>query len=152
MKKSIVLTKEERNELEKIVKKGTHNVRKVNRAKIILMLDTSNDRTPISKVEVAIKLGISRQAVYDVINDYYKADKLSDFLNRKKRITPPVPPKITGDVEARIIALACGEAPEGRARWTLRLLAEKTVELGILDEVSYVSVRSLLKKHNLSHT
>ena len=148
--KKIVLTSEERKELEKITKKGMHNVRLINRAKIILLLDTSDDRIPKSKVQIQDILNISRRTVYNVIETFLKTENISEFLSRKKRITPPTPPKITGDVEARIITLACGEAPEGRSRWTLRLLAEKTVELGIIDEISYETVRSLLKKRNLS--
>ena len=57
-------------------------------------------------------------------------------------------PKITGDVEAHIIAMACGKPPEGFAKWSLRLLAEKAVELGYIDGISYVSVRTVLKKHS----
>ena len=74
------------------------------------------------------------------------------FLTRKKRETPPVDPKITGEVEARIIALACSQPPEGRARWSLRLLAEKSVELEILDKLSHSSVERVLKKTNISLT
>ena len=61
------------------------------------------------------------------------------FLQRKKRVTPPVEPKITGEIEARIIAHACGEVPKGCARWTVRLLAEKSVELQIVDSISFKS-------------
>ena len=67
-------------------------------------------------------------------------------MRRKKRETPPVPPKITGEVEARIIALACTEPPEGRTRWTLRLLSEKSVELEIIDSISHMQVGRILKK------
>jgi hypothetical protein len=73
-------------------------------------------------------------------------------LQRKKRETPPVEAKITGEVEAKIVALGCSQPPEGRARWTLRLLAEKAVELEIIGEISHSSVGSVLKKHNLSLT
>jgi len=62
------------------------------------------------------------------------------------------PPIVTGDVEARIVALACGKAPDGFARWTVRLLTEKIVELNILEEVSRETVRTTLKKHDLSLT
>ena len=149
-KDNIVLTKEEKEELGKFTNKGVHNVRLVNRAKIILALDTSGGRAPSEKTELANKLNISRQAIYDVVKDFLNAKNIKEFLKRKKRKTPPVEPKITGEVEAKIIALACGEVPEGRARWTLRLLASKAVDLQILNAVSYVSIGSLLKKRNLS--
>jgi len=150
IKNNIVLTKEEKKELEKFTSKGVHNVRLVNRAKIILALDTSNGRIPSEKTELAIKLDISRQAIYDVVKDFLNAKNIKDFLKRKKRKTPPIEPKITGDVEAKIIAIACGEVPEGRAKWTLELLANKTIELNILDSISQMSVHRLLKKRNLS--
>jgi hypothetical protein len=72
-------------------------------------------------------------------------------LAEKKRDIPPVPAKITGDVEARIIALSCNEPPEGRSKWTLRLLADKAVELEIIDSISYVSIGQVLKKTNSNH-
>ncbi|MDR2689308.1 MAG: helix-turn-helix domain-containing protein, partial [Azoarcus sp.] len=68
-------------------------------------------------------------------------------VTRKKRETPPVAPIATGDTEARIIALACGEPPKGFSRWTLRLLEEKIVELGIVDHISDNTIGRLLKKH-----
>jgi hypothetical protein len=71
-------------------------------------------------------------------------------LERKKRETPPVI-KIDGEAEAKIIALVCGEPPAGRCRWTLVLLADKAVELGILDSISHTAIGNLLKKTKLSH-
>ena len=72
--------------------------------------------------------------------------------NRKKREAPPVPAKVTGEVEAHIIALACSTSPEGYSKWTLRLLANKTVELGYIESISHVTVSSVLKKMNLNLT
>ena len=77
---------------------------------------------------------------------------LEATINRKKRETPPVPAKVTGEVEAHVIALACGKPPEGYAKWTLRLLADKTVELGYITSISHVTVSNILKKTNLSLT
>ncbi len=71
---------------------------------------------------------------------------LEATINRKKRETPPIPAKVTGEVEAHVIALACGEPPEGYSKWTLRLLADKTVELGYIDSISHVTVSTILKK------
>ena len=70
-------------------------------------------------------------------------------LERKKRLVPPVI-KIDGEAEAKIIALACSEAPEGRIRWTFHLLADKVVEMGILDSISDTAIRNLLKKTKLN--
>ena len=71
-------------------------------------------------------------------------------LERKKRLVPPMI-KIDGEAEAKIIAVACSEAPEGRSRWTFRLLADKVVEMGILDRISDTAIRNRLKKTTLNH-
>ena len=149
-KEQIRLTVKERAELEKFCATGVRDVRLVNRAKIILALDTSGGRTPNRHEAIAEQLGISRQAVNNIKRDFLAADNAAMFLQRKKRETPPVPPKVTGELEARIIALACGEVPKGYARWTLRLLAGKCVELHYSDTMSHMTVSRLLKKTSLS--
>jgi predicted XRE-type DNA-binding protein len=148
----IKLTPEQRKEKEDFSTKGVRSVSLVNRTKIILLLDTSVNGEAVKQEEITHMVGVSRVTVNRVRSDFQAAESVSEFLQRKKRETPPIEPKITGDVEARIIALACGNQPEGCARWTLRLLAVKSVELGIIDSISYSSVGSLLKKHNLSLT
>ena len=92
------------------------------------------------------------QIVKLFINNSLVAESVTGFLQRKKRETPPVAPKITGEVEAKIIALACSEVPQGHARWTLQLLADKSVELNYIDSITDMSVHRLLKKRNLSLT
>ena len=149
-KEQIVLTKEKRTELEQFIKTGVRCVRLVNRAKIILALDTSEGRVAQKQEEISKNVGVSRQTVNDTKRDFLAAGSVSDFLKRKKRATPPVEPKITGELEARIIALACSEVPTGYAKWTLRLLAEKCVELQYIDSMSHMSISRLLKKHSLN--
>jgi len=151
-KKEIKLSKGERRELESFCKKGVHSVQLVRRAKIILELDISEGRKTLTQGGIATKVGISRQTVNNVKQDFLAIGNVSAFLQRKKRETPPNEPKITGEVEAHIIALACSEAPEGRARWTLSLLADKMVELSYIDSISSMSVCRILKKLNLSLT
>jgi len=148
----IILTAEQRRELEKFCKTGVHSVKLVNRARIILELDTSDGRKATKQEEIVTRINVSRQTVNGVKRDYIAARSVSAFLQRKKRETPPVHPKITGDVEAKIVALACGEVPMGCARWTLQLLADKSVELNYIDSITDMSVHRLLKKHNLSLT
>jgi hypothetical protein len=75
---------------------------------------------------------------------------IDEFLTRKKRETPPNAPKITGEVEARIIALACSEPPLGYEKWTLRLLEKRVVELNYVDDISHMTISRVLKKHNSS--
>jgi len=149
-KNKIILSAEQRKELDDFSKRGVHSVRLVNRAKIILALDTSEGRKAAKQEEIAQRVGVSRQVVNNTRRDFLAAESVEAFLQRKKRDTPPVVPKITGDVEAKIIALACGKAPEGCNRWTIKLIAERSVELQLIDSISPVSVQRLLKKRNLS--
>jgi transposase len=151
-KNEIKLTKEQRKELEKFSKTGVHSAKLIKRAEIILLLDTSKRGKAVKFNEISKRLDISMTTITNVKRDFFAAEDIKAFLQRKKRDTPPVEPKITGEVEARIIALACSEAPVGCARWTLRLIAEKSVELQIVDSLSFKSVQRLLKKHSLSPT
>jgi len=149
-KKHIVLSSEDRKELEQFSTKGVHCVRLVNRAKIILALDTGEGRKAQKQKAIAERVGVSRQTVNTAKRDFLLAESVSAFLQRKKRETPPVERKITGEVEARIIALACGETLPGCARWTLQLLADRSVELQHIDSISAMSVSRVLKKTNFS--
>jgi len=149
-KKPIKLTVKERADLERYSGTGVRDVRLVNRAKIVLALDTSGGRAAERQEAVAQRLGVSRQTVNNARRDFLAAENLTTFLQRKPRETPPVPPKVTGEMEARIIALACGEPPKGYARRTLRLLAAKCVELRYSDTMSHMTISTLLKKRSLS--
>jgi len=149
-RKRIELTIKERVELERFCAKGVHDVRLVNRAKIILALDQRGGRIPDKQEVLAKRIGVSRQTIIDARDTFLALKSVPLFLQRKKRLTPPVPAKITGELEARVIALACGKVPEGYARWTLRLLADKCIELQYSDTMSHMSISRLLKKTNLS--
>ena len=148
----IELSETERSELVKFTRKGKRSVKLVNRARVILELDEAKGRKPLTQAQIAEKVGLTRQAVNDAKKAYIAADNVTEFLKRKKRETPPIAPKITGEVEARIIALACSPVPQGRAKWAVRLLADKCVELNYIDSISFKSVQRVLKKHNLSPT
>ena len=151
-RKRIRLTVKERIELERFCSTGVHNVRLVDRAKIILALDISGDRTPERHEAIAQRLGISRRTVNNVRDDFLAAGSIAVFLQRKQREAPPVSPKVTGELEARLIALACSKVPKGYSKWTLRLLAEKSVELHYFGSMSHMTISRLLKKHSLSLT
>ena len=148
----IRLKREERAELERFSTTGVHSVRLVNRARIILALDTSGNRKPQRQEDIAKRIGVSRQSVNNARHDFLAAKDATLFLQRKKRETPPVPAKATGELEAHIIALACGEAPKGCARWTLRLLADKCVELRYCGSMSHTTISRVLKKRPLNPT
>jgi hypothetical protein len=150
--KKVSLSNNERDALEKFVKSGKHSVHLVKRATIILALDTSESRTALTRDAVAAKVGLSKTAVSDIKADWFRINNVQQFLQRKKRETPPVPAKITGEVQAHIIALACTEPPAGRSRWTLKLLANKSVELHFIDAITEVSVETVLKKINFNLT
>jgi transposase len=144
------LTGDEEKQLKDIISKGVHPARQVTRAHILLLLHEGTDRegnsiTAKEQSEIAEQCRRHTDLVYRVGKEYVK-EGLERVLNRKKRETPPVPPKVTGEIEAKILALSCGEPPAGYGRWTLRLLEERSkVELGI--ELSDTTIRSVLKKH-----
>jgi hypothetical protein len=148
----IELSQETKREFVKFCTTGNHSVKLVNRAKIILELDESNGRKPLKQEAIADKIGVSRQVVNDARKEFLASDSVSEFLKRKKRETPPVESKVTGELEAHIVAMACSKVPEGCVKWTLRLIAEKCVELSYIDSLSHMSVSRLLKKLNLSLT
>jgi hypothetical protein len=151
-KNDIKLTAEQRKELEIFSTTGVHDVRIVNRAKIMLLMDKSEAGKAAKQKEIAEQVDVSRQTVTIVKRDFLAAESVSAFLQRKERDTPPVKPKITGDIQAKVIALACSAVPEGYAKWSLKLLADKSVELEYIDTISEMSIHRLLKKHNLSLT
>ena len=148
----VELTGEERKQLEAFVNKGVHSAMLIRRARVILALDRSGKKDHLRVNRICEEIGISRQAVKDIRDAYMQAPSIEAFLTRKKRKTPPVPAKITGEVEAHIIAIACGEAPEGRAKWTMQLIADRCVELHVVESLSEISVRRTLKKRNISLT
>jgi predicted XRE-type DNA-binding protein len=141
-----------RGELKKFTANGKHAVRLVNRAKIILELDEAGGREPLGQEQIAEKVGVSRQAVNDSKRAFLAADSVAAFLQRKKRERPPIEAKISGEVEAHIIALACSPVPEGYAKWTVRLLADRCVQLNYIDAISFKSVQRVLKKRSLNRT
>ena len=148
----VYLTKEERATIEKFAKNGTHNSHLIVRANILLVLDRTGKKDHMRIKRTAEEHGVSRQTVYNIIEDYHNSKDISEFLSRKVRETPPTPPKVDGEVEAHIVALACSEAPDGYARWTVRLLADKAVELDFVDSISPATVHRLLKKRNINLT
>jgi len=147
---AIMLSAEQRKTLENFTKKGVHSARLIKRARVILALDRNGKKDHLRITRISDQVGLSRQAIYDIREDFWASETVEAFLTRKKRETPPVPAKVTGEVEAQIIAIACSEPPEGFARWTVRLISERSVELGIAEGVGKSSVGDVLKKRNIS--
>jgi len=151
-KKQIKLSENQRSVLEQFISKGSKGARLIRRAQIILALNVSDNQKPLTDGQIAHLYHVSRQTVYVVQKEFLNAKSLESFLKRKKRNTPPIAPKVTGDVTAHIIALCCSTPPDGYARWTVRLLADKCIELGLVDSISHMTVSRTLKKTNLSLT
>ena len=146
----IELSDNERRTLQDIVSKGKSSAKTILRANILLASDRNGKRY-MTVAEIARAYDTTATTVQNVRTSYAN-NGLEATISRKKRETPPVPPKVTGDVEAHIIALACGEPPEGYEKWTLRLLADKCVELNYTESLSHMTVSRILKKTNLSLT
>ena len=141
----VCLTKMERKSLLDIVSKGSASAREIMHANVLLSADEIYAGVRKSETEIAILYHVNPQTVH-TIRRRCSEKGLEAALSRKKRETPPVAPKITGEVEAKIIALSCGSPPQGRSRWSLRLLADKAVELQYIDSISHEAVSRLLKK------
>lgn len=141
----IKLTEEERKELLRISSKGSHKSQKVLNALILLGVDENQPERERSTNENLSKvLQISMKKI-DRVKKRFAEDGLETALNGQKKEVM-FNPKVDGDKEAKLIALSCGEAPAGYARWSLRLLADKMVELEYVESISHETVRTVLKK------
>lgn len=141
---SIQLTTEERRSLKTLFRSGKGSNRQQTRARILDLLDRK-----LLPPQIAETLSCSIGTVYNVENRYL-ADGLQAALTDKPRSGRP--PEIDGTQRAKITALACSEAPTGHARWTLRLLADKAVEFGLVESISHNAVKEILKKTTSSRT
>jgi hypothetical protein len=144
IKKYIVrLSEKERGELEQIVKKLKGTSERVRRANILLKADVGGPNWTDAKIAEALSC---RTRTVENIRLRFVTEGFEAVLNRKKRETPPRPKLLDGKQEAEVIALRLGKPPAGFANWTLRLLANQVVELGIAEAISYETVRRTLKK------
>ncbi len=144
IKNRVKLKAKERKELKELISKGTEKARKITRCRILLMAHEGKTDTHIIEA-----LKVARNTVRTVRSRYVK-EGLEAAINELPR--PGAPKKFTGRQRAKITAMACSKPPEGRSRWTLRLLADKIVELEIVDNISHKTVQRTLKKTNLSLT
>ncbi|SMP57369.1 helix-turn-helix domain-containing protein [Anoxynatronum buryatiense] len=142
------LSENERVKLMSIVNKRKTSSKRILHANILLAADINNPNK-ISAPVIAERYHVHRQTV-QTVRKTYATEGLEAALGRKKRKVPPVEPKLTGDVEARIIALCCSDPPSGYERWTLRMVADETIKLEIISSISHMSVGRILKKTNLS--
>ena len=149
---TVSLNAGDRAKLTKVVTSGRHRARMITRARILLALDESQGSAPDRRV-VAERVGTSESTVYLVAKAFSThAGRVEDVIGRKKRATPPIEPKVTGEVEARLIALACTQPPEGRARWTLRLLERHVALTEGMPPMDHSTIGRVLKRGRLSLT
>jgi transposase len=139
------LSGEERQQLETLVRKGKSPARRLLKARILLKADVSEVGEGWSDSQIIEALDASPSMVYRVRKQLVE-EGLDAVLSRKQRAMPAVLPIFDGEKEAKLIALACSKPPKGRARWTLRLLESKVVELGIVDRASDSTIWRTLKK------
>jgi len=146
----VILSETEREELKSLIAAGTAPARKLTHARILLKADQSAEGAAWVDEKVAEAVEVSQPTVSRV-RKQYSEEGLEAALNRR----PPNREyyhKLDGEQEAHLLALACSQPPEGRARWSLRLLANKLVELEVVEEVSFQTVRRILKKTTSSRT
>lgn len=152
LNKDIYLSEEEQVQLKEIIRKGVHNSHVITRARVLLMLDRTGKTDHVRYKRTAEYAQVSVQAVYNMRDEFLANHDIESYLTRKKRETPARTPKLDGEAEAKIIALACSKPPEGCSRWTVRLLSERAVQLHFVDELSHMTVQRLLKKRNINLT
>ena len=139
------LSGEERRQLETLIRKGKSPARRLLKARILLKADVSEAGEGWSDSRIIEALDASPSMVYRVRKQLVE-EGLEAVLSRKQRVMPAVARIFDGEKEAKLIALACSKPPKGRARWTLRLLEHKVVELGIVDRASDSTIGRTLKK------
>jgi transposase len=146
----VTLTEEERQQLEALTRSGKTAASKFIHARALLLCDAGKHGSPWKVAEIAEALGITTRTV-EHLKARFVEEGIESALIRKASTKPP---KLTfdGAFDARLTALACSPAPAGRTRWTVRLLAEKVIELKIAPTVSTMSIHRALKKTRLSLT
>lgn len=149
-KHHVNLNAQERIQIEKVMnaKRTPKTLKK--RCQVLLLADERSGKPPIYK-EIAARCGASDVTVWKTARDYSQQG-IEECLRYRRHKEPPRKPIVTGEKEARIAALACGEPPKGYAWWSVRLLRDKVVELQIVDTIGRETIRNTLKKRNLSLT
>lgn len=142
----VILNDCERKQLEEVVSSKICSKEKRLRAYILLKADQLHNW---SDEEIQEAYSVSLSAI-GRLRKRFVEEGFECALYRKERLSPPRPRKIQGQEEAHLIALCCSDAPEGRAKWTLQLLADKMVELNVVDTIGRECVRNALKKMNLN--
>jgi len=147
----VTLTEQERKDLEALTRCGKTGAKKFIHARALLLCDTGPEGPSWTVADAAEALGVTSRTI-EHLKKRFVEEGLEAAIERKVREKPPRDIIFDGAFEARLIALACSDAPEGYQRWTVRLLADKAVELEFAPSVSHMTVQRVLKKTNLSLT
>lgn len=141
------LEPEERARLQRLVSVGKAAARKLTHARVLLQSDESVTGSGWTDKQIADGLGVATRSV-ERIRQRFVEEGLESALERKKHCRPPRERLLDGAKEAQLIAVCCSKPPEGRRRWTLKLLSDRLVELNVVESISYETVRRTLKKTN----
>jgi len=147
----VTLTVQERQELDALTKTARTNARRFLYARSLLLCDTGPQGPAWTVADTAEAMGVTSRTI-EHLKKRFVEEGLAVALERRQPEEPPRGVTFDGAFEARLIALACSETPKGRRRWTVRLLAEKAVELSLTPSVSHMTVQRILKKTNSSLT
>ena len=145
----VILTKAERKKIKMVLRSRKFSMEAKKRAQILQDLDEAGGRKAETLTEVMSKRGVSQNVII-YTRQRFAERGIDAAIFRKKRSTPPVAAKVTGEVEAHIIACACSAPPEGFTRWSMQMIADKVVLNGVVESVSDETVRLVLKKRNLN--
>ncbi|BCB88841.1 transposase [Phytohabitans suffuscus] len=148
---AVVLDAGQRVRLRQVIGSGRSSARSIARARILLALDESSGVVPV-RTQVAQRLDASGDLVRSVAEAFTTYQDVDLAIGRKSRVTPPVEPKVTGDVEARVTALACSAPPEGYSRWSLRLLEKHVALLDDVPGLDHSTIGRVLKRGRSSRT
>lgn len=146
IKYKVTLTEAERTQLLTIINKGNHSAQQYRTAYILLNTDEGKDGQKIINEQISNVLKVSMRMI-DRVKQRFVEEGFEACLDRKPS-SQTKPKKADGDVEAHLIALSCSKAPEGFSRWSLRLLADKMVEMEYVESISHETIRRVLKKTN----
>ena len=141
----VTLTPDERDALVRMVGSGRRSAKALTRARVLLKADQAAGGPSWDDARIADALGCGHRTV-ERVRERFVEDGVDAALSRKAQCRPSRLRVLDGAAEARLIALACSEPPDGRSGWTLRLLADRLVELEVVESVSYETVRRTLKK------
>jgi hypothetical protein len=147
-KRPVRLTTRDRDELVRVTTTGVHPASMIMRARVLLALDTSAGEVDTKEV-IAARVGVSGETLRLVAKRF--AETSGDIwatIERKQREHPPVPSPVTGEIEARLIALACSQPPAGHARWSLRLLEKHVALTEDIPDLDHSTIGRVLKKRN----